>query len=97
MDLAEFQTLIASARTEIGKAVQGQDALTDLLLVSVFARGHCLVEGPPGTAEITILTRHAAQPLEFEARGKGIEKVLSAAELAAGKTWGMASGWTQTS
>ena len=217
MDLAEFQTLIASVRTEIGKAVQGQDALIDLLLVSVFARGHCLVEGPPGTAktllarslasamdmgfgrvqftpdlmpgdvlgvnlfnfqtgafqltrgpiftdilladeinrappktqsallqamnervvtidgtdyplgrdffviatqnpieqqgtyplpeaqldrflfklnvdfpdrtaEIAILTRHAGQPLEFEARGKGIEKVLSAVQLAAGKT-----------
>ncbi len=216
MDLAEFQTLIASVRAEIGKAVQGQDALIDLLLVSVFARGHCLVEGPPGaaktllarslasamdmgfgrvqftpdlmpgdvlgvnlfnfqtgafqltkgpiftdilladeinrappktqsallqamnervvtidgtdyplgrdffviatqnpieqqgtyplpeaqldrflfklnvdfpdrTAEIAILTRHAAQPLEFEARGKGIEKVLSASQLAAGK------------
>ena len=64
MDLAEFQTLVASVRTEIGKAVQGQDALIDLLLVSVFARGHCLVEGPPGTAK-TLLARSLASAMDM--------------------------------
>jgi len=65
MDLPEFQTLIAQVRTEISKAVQGQDALIDLLLVSVFARGHCLVEGPPGTAK-TLLARSLAAAMDLE-------------------------------
>ncbi len=56
MQLDDFQRLIATVRAEIGKAVQGQDALIDLLLVSIFARGHCLLEGPPGTAK-TLLAK----------------------------------------
>ena len=35
MQLDEFQALITAVRTEIGKAVQGQDALIDLLLVGL--------------------------------------------------------------
>ncbi|MGL6208472.1 MAG: AAA family ATPase [Paracoccaceae bacterium] len=65
MELPEFQSLIAKVRTEIGKAVQGQDALIDLLLVSVFARGHCLVEGPPGTAK-TLLARSLAAAMDMK-------------------------------
>ncbi len=66
MQLDEFKTLIETTRAEIGKAVQGQDDLIDLLLVSLFARGHCLVEGPPGTAK-TLLARSlsAAVKLDF--------------------------------
>ncbi|MDA4848339.1 AAA family ATPase [Hoeflea poritis] len=56
MDLSEFQKLADSVRSEIGSVVQGQDRLIDLLLVSLFARGHCLLEGPPGTAK-TLLAR----------------------------------------
>jgi MoxR-like ATPase len=59
MELDEFQRLIAAVRGEIGKAVHGQEALIDLLLTSVFARGHCLVEGPPGSAK-TLLARSLA-------------------------------------
>jgi MoxR-like ATPase len=65
MDLPEFQSTIAAVRTEIGKAVQGQDPLIDLLLVSVFARGHCLVEGPPGTAK-TLLARSLAAAMDLD-------------------------------
>ena len=51
MTLTEFQKLTDDLRAEIGGVVQGQDALIDLLLVSLFSRGHCLLEGPPGTAK----------------------------------------------
>jgi MoxR-like ATPase len=66
MQLDEFHGLIDATRAEIGKAVQGQDGLIDLLLISLFARGHCLVEGPPGTAK-TLLARalSASVALEF--------------------------------
>ncbi|MGU3400527.1 AAA family ATPase [Brucellaceae bacterium D45D] len=67
MGLDEFRKLIATIRGEIGKAVQGQDALIDLVLISIFARGHCLVEGPPGTAK-TLLARSVSSVMDMEYR-----------------------------
>jgi MoxR-like ATPase len=60
MTLAEFQKLAEALRGEIRKVIQGQDALIDMLLVSLFARGHCLLEGPPGTAK-TLLAQSLSQ------------------------------------
>ena len=39
-------------RAEIGKAVLGQEDIVDMLIVALFARGHVLLEGPPGTHSI---------------------------------------------
>ncbi len=54
MNLNDFQDLIERTRNEMKKAVKGQDDIIDLLFVSLFSRGHCLLEGPPGTAKTLI-------------------------------------------
>lgn len=66
MNLEELRALHDAIALEIGKAVQGQDEIVELLLVSLFARGHCLIEGPPGTAK-TLLAQSlsATLPLHF--------------------------------
>ncbi|MGA1342881.1 MAG: AAA family ATPase [Hyphomonas sp.] len=51
MSVAEIRNLADQIRTEVRKAVVGQDATVDLLLVALFSSGHVLLEGPPGTAK----------------------------------------------
>jgi len=43
--------LAQAIRDEVGKAVVGQAEVVDHLLVALLARGHVLLEGPPGTAK----------------------------------------------
>jgi MoxR-like ATPase len=54
-------------REEIGKAVIGQDAVVERLLVALLANGHVLLEGMPGLAK-TLLVRSLATSLgvQFE-------------------------------
>jgi len=47
---------------ELGKVMVGQEAIIRLLLVSLFARGHCLLIGVPGLAK-TLLVRSLAETL----------------------------------
>ena len=65
MNLDDLQTLAANIRSEVGKAVHGQDEVVDMLIISLFARGHCLLEGPPGTAK-TLLAQSLSDSLKLE-------------------------------
>ena len=40
------------AKAEVGKVVVGQGRAVELLLIAAMARGHVLLEGPPGTAKV---------------------------------------------
>ena len=53
-----------SIRSEIGKIIVGQHDVVDQLLVSLFARGHCLLVGVPGLAK-TLLIRTLSQALDL--------------------------------
>jgi MoxR-like ATPase len=56
---------LLAVRTEIGKAVVGQDAVVSGLVIALLCRGHVLLEGVPGVAK-TLLVRALAAALQLD-------------------------------
>ncbi len=53
-DLSSLKKSVDHVKTEIRKIIVGQDKTIELLLASIFADGHVLIEGVPGIAKTLI-------------------------------------------
>jgi len=68
LDLAELDELRDAhqqIRQQIARQIVGQDDVVDQLLIAVFARGHCILEGVPGLAK-TLMVNSLAKSLSLE-------------------------------
>jgi MoxR-like ATPase len=68
LDLAELEELRSAhdtIREQIARQIVGQDEVVEQLLMAVFARGHCILEGVPGLAK-TLMVHSLAQSLALE-------------------------------
>jgi MoxR-like ATPase len=68
LDLAELEELRTAhdqIRQQIARQIVGQDEVVEQLLMAVFARGHCILEGVPGLAK-TLMVHSLAQSLSLE-------------------------------
>ena len=63
--LEQFRTACARLILELKHVIVGQDQVVEEVLVAMFSRGHCLLEGVPGLAK-TLLVRTLAQALSLE-------------------------------
>ncbi len=59
------ETIAASIRSEVAKAIVGQEKTIEQVLVAILADGHALLEGVPGVAK-TLLVRTLAQTLNLQ-------------------------------
>ncbi len=63
-DLTRAAELLHELRTEVGKAVVGQQQAVDQILVALVASGHVLIEGVPGLGK-TLLARSLAKAMSL--------------------------------
>jgi len=63
----ELRAALGAVRTEVAKAVVGQDAAVSGLVIALLCRGHVLLEGVPGVAK-TLLVRALSAALDLETK-----------------------------
>lgn len=65
VSVAKIQETVDRVREEVQKVIIGQDNLIELIMISIFAGGHVLLEGVPGVAK-TLASKLLAQTLNVD-------------------------------
>jgi MoxR-like ATPase len=63
--LEKLSEAYKSVRRELGKVIVGQNEVIEQLMIAIFARGHCLLEGVPGLAK-TLMVSTLAKTLNLD-------------------------------
>jgi len=65
IDLQPLQQAVESVKEEVGKVIVGQSDMIELLIISILANGHSLIEGVPGVAK-TVTAKLLAKTLDVD-------------------------------
>ena len=65
IDLTEFSEKIRELKSCIAETIVGQDIAVDLILTTILANGHVLIEGVPGVAK-TLLAKLVAKLIDAD-------------------------------
>lgn len=65
LDLSELQRSVQNIKREIGKVIVGQRDMVDMIIASMLAKGHSLIEGVPGVAK-TVTAKLLAKSLSVD-------------------------------
>ncbi len=63
LDLDKLSAAVYKIKTELRKVIVGQEEMIDLLIVSILANGHSLIEGVPGVAK-TVTAKLLARTMD---------------------------------
>ncbi|WP_298952760.1 MoxR family ATPase [uncultured Nonlabens sp.] len=65
LDLNHLSAAVYKIKAELRKVIVGQEEMIDLLIVSILANGHSLIEGVPGVAK-TVTAKLLAKTMQVE-------------------------------
>ena len=65
VDLTRLQEAVSNIKSELGKVIIGQQDMIELLIISILANGHSLIEGVPGVAK-TVTAKLLAKTMSVD-------------------------------
>ncbi|WP_378183978.1 AAA family ATPase [Aquimarina sp. SS2-1] len=65
IDLKDLQQSVQKIKEELGKVIIGQHDMIELLIISILANGHSLIEGVPGVAK-TVTAKLLAKTMDVD-------------------------------
>lgn len=65
VDLTQLQEAVSQIKAELGKVIIGQQDMIELLIISILANGHSLIEGVPGVAK-TVTAKLLAKTMSVD-------------------------------
>ena len=91
MNVNELAESVERIKTEVSRALVGQDALVDLVLTAMLARGHVLIEGVPGLGK-TLLVRTLASVIGAEFKRIQLTPDLMPSDITGGNVFNQPEG-----